>query len=132
MLLLSTDWGHVWMVTLLGFMIVICLLLMLILVLMLFGKLMSEKKPEETKKWDAPAPVAPSPFSKQTPESDDTMAAIAMALAQAQGEDKAAIAMALHLYYNHGVHDIQTTRLTMQGHATAWNAKSFSLNNIGF
>ncbi|MBE6324384.1 MAG: hypothetical protein E7074_05320 [Bacteroidales bacterium] len=132
MLLLSTNWGHVWMVTLLGFMIVICLLLMLILVLMLFGKLMSEKKPESTKKWDAPAPVAPSPFSKQQPEGDATIAAIAMALAQAQGEDKAAIAMALHLYYKGGVHDTQTTRLTMQGKATAWNAKSFAMNNIGF
>jgi sodium pump decarboxylase gamma subunit len=120
------------MVTLLGFMIVICLLLVLILVLILFGKLMSEKKPESSDKWDAPAPVAPSPFSKQQSEDEGTVAAIAMALAQAQGEDKAAIAMALHLYYNGGVHDIQTTRLTMQGKATAWNAKSFGMNNIGF
>ena len=131
LLLQATDWGHVWMVTLLGFTIVICLLVVLILVLMLFGKLMSDKKPESTAKWDAPAPVAPSPFSKQVPEQDDTIAAIAMALHAAQSDDEAAIAMALHLYYN-GVHDIQNTRLTMTGHATAWNAKSFGMNNIGF
>ena len=120
------------MVTLLGFCIVLCLLLVLILVLLLFGKLMSEKKQQGPSKWDAPAPVAPSPFSKQEPEGDATVAAIAMALAQAQGEDKAAIAMALHLFYNGGVHDIQNTRLTMHGQATAWNAKSFGMNNIGF
>ena len=132
LLLETTNWGHVWMVTLLGFLIVICLLVVLILVLMLFGKLMSGKKQEDNTKWNSPAPVAPSPFSKQEPEADATLAAIAMALAQAQGEDKAAIAMALHLYYNGGVHDIQTTRLTMHGQATAWNAKSFGMNNIGF
>ena len=131
LLLQATDWGHVWMVTLLGFCIVLCLLIVLILVLLLFGKLMSGKKPESTAKWDAPAPVAPSPFSKQEPEGDATIAAIAMALAAAQSDDEATIAMALHLYYN-GVHDIQDTRLTMVGQATAWNAKAFGMNNIGF
>jgi sodium pump decarboxylase gamma subunit len=120
------------MVTLLGFLIVITLLLVLILVLLLFGKIMANKpQPETPNKWDAPKPEAPSPFSKQVPEADATVAAIAMALAAAQSDDEAAIAMALHLYYN-GVHDIQETRLTMVGQSTAWNAKSFGMNNIGF
>lgn len=119
------------MVTLLGFAIVICLLVVLILLLVLFGKLMAKKPVEQSSKWDSPAPVAPSPFRKPQPEGDDTIAAIAMALAQAKSNDEAAIAMALHLYYNK-VHDIQTTRLTMVGHSTAWNAKAFGMNNLGF
>jgi len=119
------------MVTLLGFTIVICLLVVLILVLTLFGKLMAKKPVEKSSKWDAPAPEAPSPFRKPQPEGDDTIAAIAMALAQAKSNDEAAIAMALHLYYNK-VHDIQVTRLTMRGQASAWNAKAFGMNNVGF
>ena len=130
-LLEVTNWGHVWMVTLLGFLIVITLLLVLIVLLLIFGKIMSNKPQPTSSKWDEPKPEAPSPFRKPEPEGDATIAAIAMALAAAQSDDEAAIAMALHLYYN-GVHDIQDTRLTMVGQATAWNAKSFGMNNIGF
>ena len=133
LLLETTNWGHVWMVTLLGFTIVVLLLIVLILILKLFGMIMANRKPQKpaSDKWSQPAPVAPSPFRKPQPDSDDTIAAIAMALAEAQSDDEAAIAMALHLYYN-SVHDIQSTRLTMTAHSTAWNAKSFGMNNIGF
>lgn len=120
------------MVTLLGFCIVLCLLVVLIYVLKLFGWIMQEANKPKAPKAEAPAPKAAPAKVSTKPSDDDTLAAIAMALAAAGcDEEKAAIAMALNMYYNN-VHDIQITRLTMVGQSTAWNSKSYGMNNAGF
>jgi len=121
------------MVTLLGFAIVLILLVVLIYVLKLFGWVMQKNNAPKSEKAAPKAMVKPviKPAKSAEPTDEGTMAAIAMALAAAQSDDEAAIAMALHLYYNNA-HDIQTTRLTMTGRQSAWNAKSFGMNNVGF
>ena len=130
MLLETIDWSHIWMVTLVGFGIVLCLLVVLVYILKLFGWSMQRRSVTEEK---GPNPLDSMPrFASGETADEVTPAVIAMALAMAKDDDEmAAVAMALYLY-NNNVHDIQNTRLTMSGHSTAWNAKSFGMNNIGF
>jgi len=132
MVLLETlDWGHVWMVTLVGFGIVLCLLVVLVYILKLFGWTMQRRQQEEEAKGPNPLDSMPR-FASNERADEITPAVIAMALAMAKDDDEmAAVAMALYLYHN-DLHDIQNTRLTMTGHSTAWNAKSFGMNNLGF
>lgn len=121
-----------WIVTGLGFGIVLALLICLIYILKMFGwcmqKLLAPKAPKAAK---AEAPKKAEVNVSPVPTDEGTMAAIAMALHEANSNDEAAIAMALHLYFNHA-HDIAQTTLTMTAKPTAWNSKQFGMNNVGF
>ncbi|MBR4498920.1 MAG: OadG family protein [Paludibacteraceae bacterium] len=122
-----------WIVTGLGFGIVLLLLFFLVYVLRLFGFIMQKataprepkpEKPAEGKKTHSVKVSASNP-------SEDEKAAIAMAIAQAGDEDIAAIAYALFLAQNKK-HDIPTAMISLHKHETAWNEKSVGMNNVGF
>ena len=119
------------MVTLVGFGIVLCLLGVLVYVLKGFGWIMQRSTPAAPQR---PSALDTMPrFASGETIDEGTPAAIAMALSMAESEsnDEAAIAMALYLAHN-TLHDIQDVRLTMVGQPTAWNSKSFGMNNMGF
>lgn len=141
MLLLSVNWSHVWLVTLLGFGIVLLLLVFLIFVMTIFGWVMQTlNKPAapkaakvETKKVEtAPAGEAEAAAVAvaMAKGADTDMAAVAMALNLANGGDKAAIAMALYL--SRGIKSFPNPTMPSQARNTAWNAKSYNMNNLGF
>ena len=120
-----------WIVTGLGFGIVLGLLFCLVFIMMGFGWIMQKatapkepKAPKETKPAQAPMPAAGAP-------SEPEKAAIAMALAQAGDEDIAAIAYALYLARD-AKHDVPTAMIALHAHETAWNTKSIGMNNVGF
>ena len=114
-----------WIVTGLGFGIVLVLLFCLVYILQGFGWIMQkatapkapkeEKKeePQEEKKTVIPEAPKPAP----TPSPDD---------------DIAAIAFALYLASRDGKHDAPTGMIAVQARETAWNTKSIGLNNVGF
>ena len=91
-----------WIVTGLGFGIVLVLLFCLVYILQFFGWIMQKMT----------APQAPK---QQKSESDD-MAAIAMALYLSDASK----------------HDMPTSMITFDKRETAWNPKSEGFNNIGF
>ena len=118
MIMLATNWTHVWMVTILGFCLVFLLLVVLIYILKLFGFIMRPRikvaKPTEVHE----AVGAPR---KETSESITLTA-----------EATAAIATALHLYY-HGVHDEEPTQVTIkkiERRYSPWNSKLYGMNNL--
>ena len=130
-----------WIVTGLGFGVVLILLFCLVFVMKGFGWIM--QKLTEPKKEPAPKeqPVEQKPAEEKksreviiaTPESADeaTRVAIATALAKAGEDDLAAVAMALYLYKG-TAHDAPTAMIAPQARHTAWNFKSIGLNNVGF
>ena len=91
-----------WIVTGLGFGIVLVLLFCLVYILQLFGWIMQK----------ATAPKAP----KNDKEETDVIAAIAMALHLAKASKQ----------------DTPTSMISAQTRDTAWNPKSEGFNNIGF
>ena len=107
-----------WIVTGLGFGIVLALLVCLIYILKFFGFVMQKATGGCKKEAKAAQPARVEPKTKVSPVPTDegTMAAIAMAL---------------HLYYGHA-HDFVDTTLTMTAKPTAWNSKVFGMNNAGF
>lgn len=109
---LAINWSHVWMVTGLGFCMVIALLVVLIFILKLLGAVVSSA---------VKAPKAEQPKA----------AAQAPAAAQASADDDlAAIAMALHLYFN-GVHDVEPTEIHIKRvERSGWNSKLYGMNNL--
>ncbi|MBR0310456.1 MAG: OadG family protein [Paludibacteraceae bacterium] len=118
MILLAVNWPHVWMVTLLGFAIVLILLVVLIYVLKLFGFIMRPRVKVENPHEVHEAVGAPR---KQTSEKITLT-----------GNATAAIAMALHLYYN-GVHDEEPTQVTIkkvERKYSPWNSKLYGMNNL--
>lgn len=122
-----------WIVTGLGFGIVLLLLFFLVYILMFFGWIMQKataprapKAPKPEKQTEAPKAV-----KSAEPTDEGTKAAIAMAIAQAGDEDIAAIAYALYLAQNKK-HDIPTAMISLHQHETAWNTKSVGMNNVGF
>ena len=124
LLAITTD---TWIITGLGFGIVLLLLFFLVYVLRLFGFIMQK----------ATAPREPKPgkvekAAEPAPPSEDEKAAIAMAIAQAGDEDIAAIAYALYLAQKNRKHDIPTAMISLRRHETAWNEKSIGMNNVGF
>ena len=83
---LAINWSHVWMVTGLGFCMVIALLVVLIFILKLLGAVVSSAV--KAPKAEQPKAAAQAPAAQAAP-----------AAAQASADDDlAAIAMALHLY----------------------------------
>ena len=114
---LAINWSHVWMVTGLGFCMVILLLVVLIFILKLLGAVVSNAvkapKAAEPKAVSAPAAQA-APASVKTQADDDL----------------AAIAMALHLYFN-GVHDVEPTEIHIKRvERSGWNSKLYGMNNL--
>ena len=91
-----------WIVTGLGFGIVLALLVCLVFILMGFGFIMQK----------ATAPKDP----KKEKEETDVIAAIAMALHLAKASK----------------HDAPTSMISAQTRDTAWNPKSEGFTNIGF
>ena len=106
---LAINWSHVWMVTGLGFCMVIALLVVLIFILKLLGVVVSG--------------------AVKAPKADAPKAAPAAAQASAD-DDLAAIAMALHLYFN-GVHDVEPTEIHIKRvERSGWNSKLYGMNNL--
>lgn len=130
--LLLAVTAETWIVTGLGFGIVLGLLVVLIYILKIFGVVMQGIATPRTKKAEKVAPQKKAEVKiSPVPTDEGTMAAIAMALSEASDDDKVAVAMALHLYFNHA-HDLHQTTLTMTAKPTAWNSKAFGMNNQGF
>ena len=126
MVLLAVT-ADTWIVTGLGFGIVLALLFCLVFILMGFGWIMQKatapKAQKEEKKEEKPAQSAPTNAS--TPEQKP-------APAPSPVDDTAAIAFALYLASRDGKHDAPTGMIAVQARETAWNTKSIGLNNIGF
>lgn len=125
MLLLSVNWAHVWMVTILGFVMVFILLVVLIYILKLFGWIMQPKVKVSTK-----APVQDAKLIKKSASTDDSEEEMDIVTLPANAT--AAIAMALHLYYN-SVHDEETTKVTIKKvdrRYSPWNSKLYGMNNL--
>ena len=114
---LLINWSHVWMVTGLGFCMVIMLLVVLIFILKLLGAVVSNA---------VKAPGAAQPKAISAPAAQAAPAA-----AQASADnDLAAIAMALHLYFN-GVHDVEPTEIHIKRvERSGWNSKLYGMNNL--
>ena len=115
-----------WIVTGLGFGIVLALLFCLVFIMQFFGwtmqKATAPKAPKEEVKKEEPKeekktviPEAPKPAP--TPSPDDDIAAIAFALYLASCNTK---------------HDAPTSMIKPQARETAWNTKSIGMNNVGF
>lgn len=131
MVLLAVT-ADTWIVTGLGFGIVLVLLFCLVYILQFFGWVMQKATAPRAPKAEKPATEAPkAPAKSAEPTDEGTKAAIAMALAQAGDEDIAAIAYALHLA-RFSKHDIPTPMISLNQHETAWNTKSIGMNNVGF
>ena len=130
MILLAVT-ADTWIVTGLGFGIVLVLLFFLVFVMQFFGwtmqKIEAPRKPKEPKEPKAPKASVQS----AEPTDGGTKAAIAMAIAKAGDEDVAAVAYALYLAQNKN-HDIPTAMISLRKHETAWNEKSIGMNNQGF
>ena len=122
-----------WIVTGLGFGIVLLLLFFLVYILQFFGWVMQKATAPRAPKAPKPEKQAEAPKAVKSAEPTDegTKAAIAMAIAQAGDEDIAAIAYALFLAQNKK-HDIPTAMISLRRHETAWNEKSVGMNNVGF
>jgi sodium pump decarboxylase gamma subunit len=129
MILLAIT-ADTWIVTGLGFGIVLLLLLCLVYILRLFGWIMQKATAPRTPKAEKPAPAPQAPVKSAEPTDEGTKVAIAMALAQADNNDLAAVAYALYLA--HSKHDIPTAVISLRKHETAWNEKSIGMNNVGF
>jgi Na+-transporting methylmalonyl-CoA/oxaloacetate decarboxylase gamma subunit len=115
-----------WIVTGLGFGIVLALLFCLVFIMQFFGWTMQKatapkasktevkkEEPKEEKKTVIPEAPKPAP----TPSPDDDIAAIAFALYLASCNTK---------------HDAPTSMIKPQARETAWNTKSIGMNNQGF
>ena len=114
---LVINWSHVWMVTGLGFCMVILLLVVLIFILKLLGAVVSNAV-------KAPGVAQPKAISAPAAQA-------APAAAQTSADnDLAAIAMALHLYFN-GVHDVEPTEIHIKRvERSGWTSKLYGMNNL--
>ena len=130
MVLLAVT-ADTWIVTGLGFGIVLVLLFCLVYVLQFFGWIMQKATAPRAPKAEQPAPAPKASATSAEPTDEGTKAAIAMSLAQAGDEDIAAIAYALYLARD-AKHDIPTAMISLKQHETAWNTKSVGMNNVGF
>ena len=130
MVLLAVT-AETWIVTGLGFGIVLVLLFCLVFILQFFGWIMQKATAPRAPKAEKSAPAPQAPVKSAEPTDEGTKVAIAMSLAQAGDEDIAAIAYALHLA-RFSNHDIPTAMISLNKHETAWNTKSVGMNNVGF
>ena len=116
-----------WIVTGLGFGIVVALLFCLVFILKAFGwtmqKIEAPRKPKAEKKEvkEVKDEVSKSPISNlQSP------------IVASPADDTAAVAYALYLASQDVKHDAPTSMIASQVRGTAWNTKSIGLNNQGF
>lgn len=123
--------AETWIVTGLGFGIVLALLFCLVYILQFFGWIMQKATAPRAPKAEKAASAPQAPVKSAEPTDEGTKVAIAMSLAQAGDEDIAAIAYALHLA-RFSNHDIPTAMISLNQHETAWNTKSVGMNNVGF
>jgi sodium pump decarboxylase gamma subunit len=130
MVLLAVT-AETWIVTGLGFGIVLVLLFCLVFILQGFGWIMQKATAPRAPKAEQPAPAPKASATSAEPTDEGTKAAIAMSLAQAGDEDIAAVAYALYLARD-AKHDIPTAMISLKQHETAWNTKSIGMNNVGF
>ena len=101
-----------WIVTGLGFGIVLALLFCLVFIMQFFGWTMQK----------ATAPKAPkTEVKKEEPKEE-----------KKTDDDIAAIAFALYLASCNTKHDAPTSMIKPQARETAWNTKSIGMNNVGF
>ena len=127
MILLSVT-TSTWLITGLGFVMVLIILFLFIYIMKGLGWIMQKINS------NTPAPAAPvaavpeKQVLTSAPESDIPAIATALFLNESE-EDMAAVAMALHLYYNNA-HDMVFPTLTIKHRPTQWNAKSFGINNL--
>lgn len=136
--LVDWSWGDTWVVTGLGFGIVVVLLICLVIILQAFGWTMQRmtapkapKAPEAPKQTPKTESTQKAAQKAQTAPSEPEKAAIAMALAASDSDEIAAVAYALHLAHN-SRHDLPTAMISLHPHETAWNTKSVGMNNQGF
>ena len=117
-----------WIVTGLGFGIVLALLFCLVFIMQFFGWTMQKatapkasktevKKEEPKEEKKTVIPETPEQKPAPTPSPDD---------------DIAAIAFALYLASCNAKHDAPTSMIKPQARETAWNTKSIGMNNQGF
>lgn len=115
-MVLLVNWTNAWIITLIGFSLVVVLLILLVLVLMAFGAIMvriNEPKKEELK----PVAVVPTPDATEE-------------LVDITGEELAAIAMAIQLS-KETAHDVESKVLTIVSNPnSAWASKTFGINNL--
>lgn len=112
--------GQTWLVTGVGFGMVIILLIVLIFILLGLGAVIS----------NITAPKAPKATAKAAPAVQAS--APKAAVAESGDMPVAAIAMALHLYFN-GVHDEEPTQITIKNverRYSPWNSKLYGMNNL--
>ncbi len=131
MVLLAVT-AETWIVTGLGFGIVLVLLFCLVYILQAFGWIMTSAEKGfscscKCKKEEAKA----NANAKAENPSSEEKAAIAMAISEASNDDLAAVAYALYLAQDKK-HDIPTAMISLHKHETAWNEKSIGMNNQGF
>lgn len=124
MLILATNWAHVMMVTVLGFLMVFIMLVVLIYILKLFGLIMQPRV-----KVSKHTPVKDAKIVKQNVNGNDEGDWHEVNL---PANATAAIAMALHLYYN-DLHDQESTKITIKKvdrRYSPWNSKLYGMNNL--
>ena len=127
MVLLAVT-SDTWIVTGLGFGIVVVLLFCLVFILQGFGYIMQKATAPKAPKAEKPAQSTQStPIIQNTPSTPEPKPAPA-----SPANDTAAIAYALYLASCNTKHDIPTGMISLQKHETAWNTKSTGMNNIGF
>lgn len=127
MVLLAVT-SDTWIVTGLGFGIVVVLLFCLVFILQGFGFIMQKATAPKAPKAEKPAQSTQStPIIQNTPSTPEPKPAPA-----SPANDTAAIAYALYLASQDVKHDAPTSMISVQQRETAWNTKSIGLNNVGF
>ncbi len=107
----------IWMVTGIGFLLVLVLLFVFVYIMKLMGWIMQPRVKPQSKGAEVHAE------SVAHTQKEDTERITLTA------DSTAAIALALHLYY-HGVHDEESTKTIVQPHRTQWNNKMYGMNNL--
>ena len=133
LLAITTD---TWIVTGLGFGIVLALLICLVFIMLGFGAVMKKitapKAAPAAPKAEAAAPKAEMPqAAPETAILEEKKSHNVISAEPTDEGTKAAIAMALYLA-QHTLHDIPAATIMRQARNTAWNTKSIGLNNVGF
>ena len=104
-----------WLVTGLGFGIVLVLLCLFVYVMKGLGALMQ---------WIEQRLSGKAEVKEVTPK----VAPVKAEVAAGGADDMAAIAIALHMFY--GIHDMEAPRLTIHAHHSTWNEHTFGINNL--
>ncbi len=105
--------SQTWLITILGFTIVLVLLFVFVFIMKGLGAIMQwiEKKGNKTEQPVVAPVVADNKVGNAQTDND-----------------LAAVTMALHLFY--GIHDIDAPKLTLHSHHSTWNEHTFGINNL--